>query len=185
MHLRTNAPIKTLAASFLLWMPSAAFSEADADYAVPPVCRQSAASTVALVDCLQTQQDILEHIINYESLMLQADVAHRQRMDLEPPHPDRQTSPSSAANARGPTTERVDWFDQNLEIYAIVGDGDSRTAHARLSGREYRLRVGDQVRLATVILIERRTVHLAIPGSEFSIGLSGSAIGSPQTGNPQ
>ena len=81
--------------------------------------------------------------------------------------------------------ERVNWFDQNLEIYAIVGNEESRIAHVRLEGREYRLRIGDQVRLATVIQIDPRAVHLAIPGVEFSLGLSGSANVSPQTGNSQ
>ena len=185
MRLRTNELIKTLAASFL-WMLPATLSVAGADYTVPPVCQPYAASTVDLVDCLQTQQEILKQIIDYESLMLQADVVNNQRMDLEPPPLDQQISSSSENTARDSVTERVAWFNQNLEIYAITGSGNSRTAHARMSGREYRLRTGDQIRRATVMLIEPRTVHLAIPGGiEFSIGLSGSPAVSPQSGNPQ
>lgn len=185
MRLRTSSSVRILIVSFPLLLLPAAFSGADTDYTVPKVCQQYAASTVDLVDCLQTQQDILKQIIDYESLMLQADVVNNQRMDLEPPHPGEQTSSSSANTARDSVTDRVAWFDQNLEIYAITGSGDSRTAHARMSGREYRLHTGDQVRRATVMLIEPRTVRLSIPGVEFSIGLTGAANVSPQTGNSQ
>ena len=99
MHLRTSELITHLTVTLLLWVLPAAFSLADTDYAVPPVCKESADSSVKLVDCLQTQQEILQHIIDYESLMLQADVVHRQRMDVAP-HPDRQPASSSADATR-------------------------------------------------------------------------------------
>ena len=102
-----------------------------------------------------------------------------QRTEPVPPHTD--TTVASQTDTWDPVMERVNWFDRNLEVYAIVGSGDSRTAHARLEGREYRLRTGDQLRLATVVRIEARTLHLSISGAEFPVSLSGSGGSRPSS----
>ena len=154
-------------------------SQAESALSVPDACQESAASTVALLDCLQTQQEIMRHILDYESLLQQAQELRLQRTEPPPPHTDQVTT-ASETDSRDPVTERVNWFDRNLEVYAIVGSDESRTAHARLEGREYRLRPGDQLRLATVIRIDPRTLYLAIPGAEFPVSLSGSG-GSSRT----
>ena len=69
--------------------------------------------------------------------------------------------------------ERANWFDQELEVYAVVGPPSALTAYARLDGREYRLREGDSIRLARVLKVHSRGVELSVAGHEISVGLSG------------
>ena len=69
--------------------------------------------------------------------------------------------------------ERANWFDQQLEVYAVVGTPQEMTAYARLEGREYRLREGDSIRLARVLKVHSRGVELSVAGHEISVGLSG------------
>ena len=72
-----------------------------------------------------------------------------------------------------PAVVRANWFDQELEVYAVVGPPSTLTAYARLDGREYRLREGDSIRLARVLKVHSRGVELSVAGHEISIGLSG------------
>ncbi len=148
-------------------------AQAESALTVPDACLKSAHSTVALLDCLQTQQELMQHILDYETLLLKAQEMRQQHTEPAPPHTE-QIATESETDAWNQIMERVNWFDRNLEVYAIVGSGDSRTAHARLEGREYRLRLGDQLRLATVVRIDPRTLYLSITGAEFPVSLSGS-----------
>ena len=137
---------------------------------LPPPCRQYT-STVALIDCLQSQQEILQQVVKYYDLAATL-AALQDEIQSEPPAsgiPDPE-SPQAKSN---PEIERVNWFDQQLEVYAIVGTPEELTAHARLEGREYRLREGDSFRLARVIKVHPRGVSLSVSGHEISIGLSG------------
>lgn len=180
MRLRTSIAVWAVAwiLSFHLYS-TGALSHADSALAVPAVCQDSSVSAVELVDCLQTQQDIVRHILDYEKALLEIARIRQERIAPPPPAQIDESASPPAEESWESIMERVNWFDQNLEIYAIVGDAETRTAHARLEDREYRLRVGDQVRLATVVNIETRTIYLAIPGAEFSIGLSGTSAAEP------
>ena len=48
----------------------AAPSQAESVLSVPDACQESATSTVALLDCLQTQQEVMQHILDYERCCL-------------------------------------------------------------------------------------------------------------------
>ncbi len=178
---RTSIGIQLPAVFLAILAPWASPALAESALTVPDACQESAHSTVALLDCLQTQQELMRHILDYETLLQQAQEMRQQRTEPAPPHTDQVTT-AAETDAWNQVMERVNWFDRNLEVYAIVGTGDSRTAHARLEGREYRLRLGDQLRLATVVRIDPRTLYLSIPGAEFPVSLSGS--GGPLTKSP-
>ena len=180
MRLRTSILVGAVAwiLSFDL-SGTGALSHADGAPAVPAACQDSTVSEVELVDCLQTQQEIVRHILDYEKALLEINRIRQERIEPPPAQIDESAS-APAEETWESIMERVNWFDQNLEIYAIVGvDAETRTAHARLEGREYRLRLGDQVRLATVVNIEPRAIYLEISGAEFSIGLSGTSAAAP------
>ncbi len=159
-------------------------AEADTSNSNPPVCQKASGSAVELIDCLQTQQEILQNILAYEKLQLEADELRNQRNEPAPLHPESAPAPSDADDEWNAAMERVNWFDQNLAVYAIVGSAGSRVAYCRLEGRDYSLRAGDRIRLARVILIEPRAVHLELSGVEFAVGLSGPIPVLP-AGEPQ
>ena len=150
-----------------LWMGIAGLAFAQQYPDIPPVCDDHS-GTVALIDCLQSQQDILRRILEYQQLA--AKISEVQT-------PQRNTPPETEVQAKSdepvPGMERVNWFDQNLEIYAIVGTPNALTAYGRLDGREYRLQEGDTIRLARVTKVHARGVRLLISGHEISISLSG------------
>ena len=180
MRLRTS--ILTCAVAWILSLHlygTGALSHAESQLTVPPACQHAAANAVELVDCLQTQQEIVQHILDYEKALLEIDVIRQALTEPPPPAQIDESDSAPAEESWDSIMERVNWFDQNLEIYAIIGDAETRTAHARLEGREYRLRLGDQVRLATVVNIEPRVIYLAISGAEFAIGLSGTSAAAP------
>ena len=139
---------------------------------LPPPCRQYN-STVALIDCLLNQQEILQQVVKYYDLAAKL-ATLQDEIQSEPPASDIPDLASPQAQG-DPVIERVNWFDQQLEVYAVVGTSQELTAHARLEGREYRLREGDLIRLARVIKVHRRGVDLSVSGHEISIGLSGQA----------
>ena len=158
-----------------LWMVFTGLAFAQQYPDIPPVC-DDYSGTVALIDCLQSQQDILRRILEYQQLAAKiSEVQTPQRK--APPETEAQV----ASDHHVPGMDRVNWFDQNLEIYAIVGAPNSLTAYARLDGREYRLQEGDTIRLAHVTMVHARGVRLLISGHEISIGLSGRSQTS-QTG---
>ena len=139
---------------------------------LPPPCRQYN-STVALIDCLQNQQEILQQVVKYYDLAAKL-TALQDEIQSEPPASDIPDLESPQVQG-DPVIERVNWFDQQLEVYAVVGTSQELTAHARLEGREYRLREGDSIRLARVTKVHPRGVDLSVSGHEISIGLSGQA----------
>ncbi len=148
----------------LLAMPVESQSTAE----LPPECMENT-STIAIIDCLQTQQDVLRQVLSYQQLV--ADIANLVNLNENSVAPnDPMQSPSKEAD---PVIERINWFDKQLEVYAIVGSPDNLTAYARLDGREYRLQKGDSFRLARVTEVHSRGVQLNISGRNISIGLSG------------
>ncbi len=156
--------IRSIASLWLVlphWAPAQQMPE------IPAVC-SSSSGTVALLDCLQNQQDILRRVLEYQQLVAKISEIHSSHSSPPP-----QVSAQDEAHESNPGMDRVNWFDQNLEVYAIVGNADGLTAYARLDGREYRLRNGDSIRLALVTEVHPRGMRLLVSGHEISIGLSG------------
>lgn len=151
------------------WLCSASNVYAQQYPIIPTICSDFS-GTVALLDCLQNQKDILSHVLEYQQLVTKisefqsnADSVPRVATD------DRSDKPE-------PGIDRVNWFDQNLEIYAIVGDPSALVAYARLDGRVYRLKPGDTIRLARVIEVYQRGVTLQVSGHEITVELSGREL---------
>ena len=113
---------------------------------------------------MQTQIEILRLAKDYQELVARINQSKSTSSHPAPPAPQVESNSALA---------RVNWFDENLEVYAITGHAGELIAHARLAGREYRLQPGDAVRLARVIDVHTRGIELAIAGTEISIGLSG------------
>lgn len=134
---------------------------------IPPVC-DGQSGTVALIDCLQNQQEILRRVLEYQQLVAKISEIRSIQPNTPPQIPE-----DKSATQQVPGMDRVNWFDQNLEVYAITGSPDVLTAYARLAGREYRLQPGDFIRLARVLKVHPRGVDLLVAGHEISIGLSG------------
>ena len=131
---------------------------------LPPECRQDK-RPVALLDCLRNQQDVLQAVADYHGLLARIEKAKAERaanylLGASTLEPDN-------------TLARVQWFEENLQIYAVTGQPGSLTAHARLDGREFKLRQGDAIRQAQVSKIHSRGVEFQISGRKISIGLSG------------
>ena len=157
---------------FLLIFLASAQIHAAEPVQIPPPC-QGAVGTVALIDCLRNQQEIISQLHEYYSITaqirkLQAEqgTANDPPAAITPADLDSDAEMSSAI-------VRANWFDQELEVYAVVGSPSELTAYARLDGRVYRLREGDSVRLARVLKVHSRGVELSVAGHEISVGLSG------------
>ena len=161
-----NLRASTVAAMMLAILPItvSGFEKPDS---VPAECEKSLGA-VALLDCLQVQHDILQAILEYQELLTRIEQAKSERTNvtLAPP-----------AAAEEPQQEealiRANWFDENLQVYAIVGKPQQMTAYARLNGHEYRLQEGDVIRLAKVAKIHTRGIELSVSGYLMSIGISG------------
>lgn len=136
---------------------------------IPPVCNNQS-GTVALIDCLQNQQEILRRVLEYQQLVAKISEIRSIQPNTPPQIPD-----DKSATQQDPGMDRVNWFDQNLEVYAITGSPESLTAYVRLAGRDYRLQPGDVIRLARVLKVHSRGVDLLVAGHEISIGLSGQS----------
>ena len=139
---------------------------------IPPQC-QGALGTVALIDCLRNQQEIISQLHEYYSI-----TAKIRKLQEELGNANAAPAALAAGNRdsdseMSPAVVRANWFDQELEVYAVVGPPSALTAYARLDGREYRLREGDSIRLARVLKVHSRGVELSVAGHEISIGLSG------------
>ncbi len=133
---------------------------------IPTVCRERT-HDVALIDCLQSQLEILQHVLNYHQTVAKI-TGILSEQDSHAP-----SAIEPAASDSNPTIDRINWFDQHLQIYAIVGSPDKLTALARLDGRQFRLQEGDSIRLARVKEVHPRGLKLVLSGHEISIGLSG------------
>lgn len=136
---------------------------------IPPVCDDQL-GTVALIDCLQNQQEILRRVLEYQQLVTKISELRSIQPNTPPQIPE-----DEGATQKIPGMDRVNWFDQNLEVYAITGSPESLTAYARLAERDYRLQPGDFIRLARVLKVHPRGVDLLVAGHEISIGISGQS----------
>jgi len=141
---------------------------------LPAECSQSQ-STIALIDCLQSQKDIQKQLLEY--LELKSKISELQFNFQDHFTPASVTSEQIVDSVphTDPVIELVNWFDQQMVVYAIVGKTNSLTAYVRLDGREYRIQKGDAIRLAKVIEVHPRQVVLSISGHELVIGLAGRA----------
>ena len=140
---------------------------------IPSAC-QGATGTVALIDCLRNQQEIISQLHDYYSISAKIrKLQEEQGTATEPPAAlpptDRESDQEMSADI-----ERANWFDQELEVYAVIGPPSALTAYARLDGREYRLQEGDSIRLARVLKVHSRGVDLSVSGHQISVGLSAS-----------
>ena len=157
---------------FLLICLASAHIHAAEPVQIPPPC-QGAVGTVALIDCLRNQQEIISQLHEYYSITAQIrKLQAEQGSANDPPAPITPTDRDSDAEMSSAIV-RANWFDQELEVYAVVGSPSALTAYARLDGREYRLREGDSIRLARVLKVHSRGVELSVAGHEISVGLSG------------
>ena len=169
--LRITKPLAFL----MLLLPLEASSQQNID--VPTPCME-ATSTIAVLDCLHNQQSILQQIFNYHTL-----VAKISKIQSENKSPAPQASLATENQKNEHVLDRINWFDQHMEVYAIVGSPEDLIAYARLDGNEYRLKKGDSIRLALVSNVYQRGIDLVISGHKVSIGLSGrSSI--PTIGDP-
>ncbi len=155
-----------LIATALCVCPFAAYAS-DISAQLPAECK-SRASTVALLDCLQNQHDILQAVLAYEEMLTRIEIAKSERTEAISAPPAPTDSPDEDLGLT-----RASWFDENLQVYAIVGDPEQLTAYARLNGHEYRLKTGDVIRLARVTSVHPRGIELSVANYEMSIGLSG------------
>ena len=157
---------------FLLIFLASAQIHAAEPLQIPPPC-QGAVGTVALIDCLRNQQEIISQLHEYYSITaqireLQAEQGSANAPPAAVPAADRDSDAEMSS-----AIVRANWFDQELEVYAVVGSPSELTAYARLDGRVYRLREGDSIRLARVLKVHSRGVELSVAGHEISVGLSG------------
>ncbi len=136
---------------------------------------------VALLDCLQDQQDLLEQILIYEQTRTQIERIRQEQAQMTAPQPIvPEPVVESAETESELAAAQIAWFDQQLEVYAVIGNDQSRTAYARLDGREYRLKEGDSLRLAKILRVHPRSVELSILNHSFEIGLSGRNLTTTQ-----
>ena len=142
---------------------------------IPPQC-QGAVGTVALIDCLRNQQEIISQLHEYYSITaqirkLQAEQGAANAPPAALPSADRDSDPEMSS-----AIVRANWFDQELEVYAVIGHATGNDCVCPTRRREYRLREGDSIRLARVLKVHSRGVELSVAGHEISIGLSGRSI---------
>lgn len=143
-------------------------SSTEGVYDLPLPCRADL-RPLPLMNCLHEQQNIMQAVLNYHELRAKVARSQAERLDAElkvstPPTPEPDNSLS-----------RVQWFDENLQVYAIAGEPGNLTAYARIKEHEYRLQRDDVIRLAKVQDVHSRGVDLVVFGNEISIGLSGLA----------
>lgn len=154
--------VRILFASLSFQVSTFAF---DGELEIPLECRQET-RIIALLDCLQNHQDLLEAVLNYQRLLIEIEQAKSKRTEANytpPPTNDSKVSEALATKQ---------WFEKNLLVYDIVGTEPNLTAHARLNQREYRLQKGDTIRTAIVMEVFPRGLELAVGDFQFLLGLS-------------
>lgn len=159
-------PIRILSS---LWLCISLSVFAQQNPEIPQICNE-VSGTVALLDCLKSQQDVLRRVLEYEELAAKISEIQTQSSGAPPQPTDVSSDDRDDADT---AINRINWFDQNLEVYAIVGSPGKLTAYARLDGREFRLKTGDSIRLARVTEVHSRGINLWVSGHEVSVGLSG------------
>ena len=135
---------------------------------IPLECR-NLSHTVALIDCLQNQLEILQYALNYHQTASKiTELLSHQKAE----------APAAVEEklASDPVLDRINWFDQHLEIYAVVGSPENLTALGRIGSRYYRLQEGDSIRLAKVQNIHTRGLTLTFADHEITIGLTGRTL---------
>ena len=157
--------------SLLIFLASAQIYAAE-PVQIPPPC-QGAVGTVAVIDCLRNQQEIVRQLHEYYSITAQIRKLQAEQGAANAPPAAVPSADRDSDTEMNLAIERANWFDQQLEVYAVVGTPQEMTAHARLEGREYRLREGDSIRLARITKVHPRGVDLLVSGHEISVGLSG------------
>ena len=157
--------------SLLIFFVSAQIHAAE-PVQIPPKC-QGADGTVALIDCLRNQQEIISQLHEYYSITAKVRKLQAEQGTADDPPAALSSDNRDSDSEMSPAVVRANWFDQELEVYAVVGPPSTLTAYAKLDGREYRLREGDSIRLARVLKVHSRGVELSVAGHEISIGLSG------------
>ena len=157
--------------SLLIFLVSAQIHAAE-PVQIPPQC-QGAVGTVALIDCLRNQQEIISQLHEYYSITAKIRKLQEEFGNANAAPAALSSDNRDSDSEMSPAVVRANWFDQELEVYAVVGPPSALTAYARLDGREYRLREGDSIRLARVLKVHSRGVELSVAGHEISIGLSG------------
>ena len=157
--------------SLLIFLVSAQIHAAE-PVQIPPQC-QGAVGTVALIDCLRNQQEIISQLHEYYSITAKIRKLQEEFGNANAAPAALSSDNRDSDSEMSPAVVRANWFDQELEVYAVVGPPSTLTAYARLGGREYRLREGDSIRLARVLKVHSRGVELSVAGHEISIGLSG------------
>ena len=157
---------------FLLIFLASAQIHAAEPVQIPPPC-QGAVGTVALIDCLRNQQEIISQLHEYYSITAQIRKLQAEQGSANDPPAAITPADLDSDAEMSSAIVRANWFDQELEVYAVVGSPSELTAYARLDGRVYRLREGDSVRLARVLKVHSRGVELSVAGHEISVGLSG------------
>ena len=138
---------------------------------IPAECAD-ATGTIAVIDCLKNQGDIQRHLLEYLELKIRISEIQANLQDKFIPQVTENSIDSDSSTHLDPLVERTNWFDQQLEVYAIAGTPASLTAYARLDGREYRLQQGDSIRLATVVEVQPRQIVLSIFDRQIIVGLA-------------
>ena len=163
MNSSTRAQLLTILA--LIPLPSAAAE-------LPSPCRQ-VPGVVAQLDCLQDQQDLLTRVLQIEQTRTQIEALRLEQETLNAPPVLEEVIAAGEDDESHIVAEQIAWFDQQLEVYAVIGSGAQMTAYARLDGREYRLQEGDSLRLARVVAVHPRGIELEVYGHAIEIGLAG------------
>ena len=139
---------------------------------LPTPCRQFS-GVVAQIDCLQDQQDLLTRVLQIEQTRTQIEALRLEQETLSAPPVLEEVIAAGEDDESHVVAEQIAWFDQQLEVYAVIGSGAQMTAYARLDGREYRLREGDSLRLARVVAVHPRGIELEVYGHAIEVGLAG------------
>lgn len=141
---------------------------------LPSACRQLS-GFVAQLDCLQDQQDLLSRLLQIEQTKTQIEVHRLEREELNAPPMLNDLIAAGANEETDIVAEQIAWFDQQLQVYAVIGNGETMTAYARLGGREYRLQEGDWIHLARVSTVHARGIELLLYEHTVEVGLAGRA----------
>ena len=140
--------------SLLIFLASAQIHAAE-PVQIPPQC-QGAVGTVALIDCLRNQQEIISQLHDYYSISAKIRKLQEEQGTANNPPAAIDPATRDSDQEMSADIERANWFDQELEVYAVIGPPSTLTAYARLDGREYRLQEGDSIRLARVLKVHSR-----------------------------
>ncbi len=139
---------------------------------LPSECNQSQ-TTIAAIDCLQSQKDIQKQLLEYLEIKAKISEIHTTIQERFTPATGDIVQNDETLQRSDPVADRANWFDQNMVVYAIAGKDNALTAYASLDGLEYRLQKGDSIRLAKVIEVHPRQIVLSILDHEIIIGLAG------------